>query len=59
MTKEEIVKVTTGNRITLPKWVMEEIGLKIGDWLAIFEEEGKVIVIPVELRIRKKRTLAK
>jgi len=52
--KEEICKVTIGNRITLPKWVMSKLGLKVGDWLAIFEEEGKVVAIPVEIRIRKR-----
>jgi len=54
LSKEEIVKVTIGNRITLPKWVMNKLGLKVGDWLAIFEENGKVVAIPVEIRIKRR-----
>jgi len=48
--KEEICKVTVGNRITIPKWIMNKLELKVGDWLAVFEENGKVIVIPIEFK---------
>jgi len=35
MDDEFVVKITTGNRITIPKWVVRKLELKNGDYIAV------------------------
>ncbi len=47
-----VVKVTRKYQVTLPKEVREELGIRIGDFLRIRVEDGKVILEPVVPRRR-------
>ncbi len=47
-----VVKVTRKYQITLPKEVREKLGIRIGDFLKVRVENGKVVLEPVVPRRR-------
>ena len=47
-----LVKVTRKYQITLPKEVREKLGIRIGDFLRVKVEDGKVILEPIVPRRR-------
>ena len=47
-----VVKVTRKYQITLPKEVREKLGIRIGDFLKVKIEDGKVVLEPMVPRRR-------
>ncbi len=47
---EMLVKVTRKYQVTIPSEVRKKLGIKIGDLLAVKEEGGKIILVPVKGR---------
>ena len=47
-----VVKVTRKYQITLPKEVREKLGIRIGDFLKVRIEDGKVVLEPIVPRRR-------
>ncbi len=47
-----VVKVTRKYQITLPKEVREKLGIRIGDFLKVRIEDGKVVLEPMVPRRR-------
>ena len=47
-----LVKVTRKYQITLPKEVREKLGIRIGDFLKVRIEDGKVVLEPMLPRRR-------
>lgn len=47
-----LVKVTHKYRITIPSEIRRKLGIKVGDLLAVEEEDGKIVLIPVKGHIK-------
>lgn len=47
-----LVLMLKWNRLTLPKWVVEEAGLKEGDILMVEVKDKKIILTPAKLEPR-------
>lgn len=43
-----LVRMSTRGRLTIPKKIWDEIGLKPGDWVTIIAKEGFLLLQPVK-----------
>lgn len=49
----ELVKVSSKGLLTLPKSIREQLNIKVGDYLDVSIETGKVILQKVEIMPKK------
>jgi len=49
MTKQYVCRILSGDRITIPKPIFEELNLKVGDLLLKKMEGNKLIFVPAKL----------
>ena len=49
----ELVKVSSKGLLTLPKSIREQLNIKVGDYLDVTIETGKVILQKVEIMPKK------
>ena len=47
--RQQVHKVLSGRRLSLPKWFMEENNLKEGDWVIIKQYERSFEIIPARI----------
>ncbi|MFQ6055133.1 MAG: AbrB/MazE/SpoVT family DNA-binding domain-containing protein [Methanosarcinales archaeon] len=45
----ELIKVSTRGLVTLPKSILDQLGIKVGDYLAVGVEKGKVVLQKVDI----------
>lgn len=50
---EKTVKVLSGNRITIPKGIVEKIGIKEGDFVILRLEKDCIMATPAEIKPKK------
>lgn len=43
-------KISPGRKIVLPKSIMEELGLDVGDYVGFDKVKGKYVLRPAEIR---------
>ena len=46
--KMTLVRMSTRGRLTIPKKIRDEMGLKPGDWVTITAKEGYLLLQPVK-----------
>jgi len=45
----ELVKVSSKGLVTLPKSILDQLGIKLGDYLAVGVEKGKIVLQKVDI----------
>lgn len=48
-------KVLGGYRVTLPQKFREKNKISVGDWVDVTETDTKIVVMPVEVKVKEKR----
>jgi len=49
---EELIKILSSYRVTLPKDFRDKFGLKVGEHVRAIWDEGYLIIVPVELEVK-------
>lgn len=50
MSLEEIIKVSERGNLTVPKGFREELGIEGGGIVMMKKENGKIVIVPVEIK---------
>jgi AbrB family looped-hinge helix DNA binding protein len=52
----EIVRISSGGKVTVPRAIRETLKLREGDYLGVHLEKNRIIYYPVEIKPTKSET---